>query len=61
MDDGSDADLKAIAFDSGAEPLLQAAGIAKDAGVVGAADIKGFVKAAKTRQWEREPKLRTLA
>ncbi|KRE92468.1 catalase [Frateuria sp. Soil773] len=53
--------LKAIAFDSGAEPLLQAGGIAKDAGVVQAADTKGFIKAAKTRQWAREPKLRTLA
>lgn len=53
--------LKAIAFDSGAEPLLQAGGIAKDAGVVSAADTKGFVKAAKTRQWKREPTLRTLA
>jgi catalase len=53
--------LKAIAFDKGAEPLLQAGGIARDAGVVDAADIKGFIKAAKTRQWQREPKLRTLA
>jgi catalase len=53
--------LKAIAFDKGAEPLLQAGGIARDAGVIDAADIKGFIKAAKTRQWQREPKLRTLA
>jgi catalase len=53
--------LKAIAFDKGAEPLLQAGGIARDAGVVDAADIKDFIKAAKTRQWQREPKLRTLA
>lgn len=53
--------LKAIAFDAGAQPLLQAGNIAKDAGVVDAADTKGFIKAAKTRQWEREPKLRKPA
>jgi len=53
--------LKAIAFDSGAQPVLQAGGIAKDAGVVSAADSGGFIRAAKTRQWDREPKLRTLA
>jgi catalase len=35
--------------------------VAKDAGIVDAADAKGFVKAAKTRQWAREPKVRTLA
>jgi catalase len=33
----------------------------QDAGVVDAADTKAFVKAAKTRQWEREPKVRTPA
>jgi catalase len=53
--------LKAIAFDDGAQPVLQAGGIARDAGVVRAADGKAFIKAAKTRQWDREPKLRTLA
>jgi len=41
--------------------VLKAAGVAKDAGVVGADDTKGFIKAAKTRQWDREAKLRTLA
>jgi catalase len=53
--------LKAIAFDDGAQPVLQAGGIARDAGVVNAADSKAFIQAAKTRQWDREPKLRTLA
>jgi catalase len=53
--------LKAIAADAGAQAVLKAAGVAKDAGVVDATDAKGFVKAAKTRQWAREPKVRTLA
>jgi catalase len=29
--------------------------------VVSAADTKAFIKAARTRQWDREAKLRTLA
>ena len=53
--------LKAIAADSGAQAVLKAGGVAKDAGVVAAADTKAFIKAAKTRQWDREAKLRTLA
>jgi catalase len=32
-----------------------------DAGIVGASDTKAFIKAAKTRQWERESKVRTPA
>ena len=55
------AHLKAIAADVGAQAVLKAASVAKDAGVVGADDVKGFIKAAKTRQWDREAKLRTLA
>ena len=55
------AHLKAIAHDDGAAPLLKAANVGKDAGVVRASDPKAFVKAAKTRQWAREPKVRTLA
>lgn len=43
--------LKAIAFDEGGKMLLDAGDIASDAGVV---------KAAKTRQWDREPKVRML-
>jgi catalase len=53
--------LKAIAADSGAQAVLKAGAVAKDAGVVDAGDAKGFVKAAMTRQWDREPKVRTLA
>ena len=53
--------LKAIAANDGAQAVLKAAGIASDAGVVDAGDAKAFVKAAKTRQWARESKLRTLA
>jgi catalase len=53
--------LKAIAFDEGAQTVLAAGGIGKDAGVVDTSDTKAFIKAAKTRQWEREAKLRTLA
>ncbi len=52
--------LKAIASDPGAQPVLKAAGVGRDAGMVDAGDAKGFIEAAKTRQWAREPKLRTL-
>ncbi|MGN7724659.1 catalase [Luteimonas sp. 22616] len=53
--------LKAIAADAGAQAVLKAGGVAKDAGVVDTGDAKAFVKAAMTRQWDREPKVRTLA
>ncbi|MEO6518733.1 MAG: catalase [Pseudoxanthomonas sp.] len=53
--------LKAIAADAGAQALLKAGNVAKDKAVVDAADTKTFVSMAKTRQWDREPKLRTLA
>ena len=53
--------LKAIAADAGAQAVLKAGGIRKDAGVVDASDCAGFLQAAKTRQWAREAKLRTLA
>ncbi|NTW29170.1 MAG: catalase [Coriobacteriia bacterium] len=52
--------LKAIAADEGAKALLKTAGVTADAGVIDAADPKAFIKAAKTRQWAREPKVRTL-
>ena len=52
--------LKAIAACKGSQPILQAGGIEKDAGVVDPSDIDAFLDAAKTRQWEREPKVRTL-
>jgi catalase len=54
------AHLKAIAADAGAQALLKAGGVKKDAGVVGANDSKAFITAAKTRQWAREPKVRML-
>ncbi|MGE5735608.1 MAG: catalase [Acidobacteriota bacterium] len=53
--------LKAIGFDKGGEALLKMAGIKQDAGVVSIGALKHFVAAAKTRQWEREASLRTLA
>ena len=63
VDFGRDAfgHLKAIAADAGGQFVLKAGNVGKDAGVVDAADLKSFIKAAKTRQWDREPKLRQLA
>lgn len=53
--------LKAIAADDGAKAVIEMAGIEKDAGVVAASDSAAFLNAAATRQWDREPKVRTLA
>ena len=53
--------LKAIACDDGGKTLLDAAGIQPDAGVVAASDTAAFIEQAKTRQWDREPKVRTLS
>ncbi|WP_101925770.1 MULTISPECIES: catalase [Luteimonas] len=53
--------LKAIAADAGAQAVLKAGGIAKDAGVLDAGDAKAFIAAAKTRQWDREKMIRMLA
>jgi catalase len=53
--------LKAIAAGKGTQAILQAAGIQPDAGVVDPADVQGFITAAQTRQWAREPKVRMLA
>lgn len=54
--------LKAIGFSSEAQPLLELAGVKPDAGVVdlghGADD---FLEPARTRQWDRESKVRMLA
>jgi catalase len=52
--------LKAIAIDKGGQVLLQKAGVAPDAGVIGASDTAAFLAMAKTRQWNREPSVRTL-
>ncbi len=53
--------LKAIAADKGGQMLLKASNIGKDAGVVDANDKDAFIAAAKTRQWDREKSVRTLA
>ena len=53
--------LKAIAACKGTQAILQAGGIEPDAGVLDPADVQGFIAAAQTRQWDREPKVRTLA
>jgi catalase len=53
--------LKAIGVDAGGRALLDHANVGKDAGVVDVSDRNAFVAAAKTRQWAREPSVRTLA
>jgi len=53
--------LKAIAVDKGGQELLNSANVGQDAGVVDANDKDAFIIAAKTRQWDREKTVRTLA
>jgi len=53
--------LKAIGADQGGHVLLRSANVARDAGVVDASDDDAFIAAAKTRQWDREKAVRTLA
>jgi len=53
--------LKAIAFNSGAKALLKKANVQQDAGIVDANDKDAFITIAKTRQWDREKSVRTLA
>jgi catalase len=53
--------LKAIAADPGGKALLKIAGVGEDAGTVSSGNPEAFIKAAKTRQWEREKLVRTLA
>ena len=54
--------LKAIGFTAEAKPLLDKAGILADAGIVNLnGGIVSFIKSARTRQWDREAKVRTLA
>ncbi|GAB4507960.1 MAG: catalase [Sulfuricaulis sp.] len=53
--------LKAIAVDKGGQALLKMANVGQDAGVVDASDKDAFIAAAKTRQWDREKSVRTLA
>lgn len=54
--------LKAIGFTAAAQPLLDRCGVQPDSGIV---DLKpgvdGFLPPARTRQWDREPKVRVLA
>ena len=53
--------LKAIAVDKGGPSLLKTANIGQDAGVVDASDNDAVITVAKTRQWDREKSVRTLA
>ena len=53
--------LKAIGADTGGQALLNWAKIGQDAGVVSITDVASFITAAKTRQWDREKSVRTLA
>ncbi len=53
--------LKAIALDDGGRQLFDKACDATDEGVVEVADVMSFIAAAKTRQWDREASVRTLA
>jgi catalase len=53
--------LKAIAADKGGQTLLKKADVGSDAGIVAANDPNAFIAAAKTRQWDREKLVRTLA
>jgi catalase len=55
------AHLKAIAADKGGRKLLLKANIERDKGVVDVGDLAGFISAAKTRQWDREALVRSLA
>ena len=55
------AHLKAITVDQGGEALLKKSGVKPDAGVIGIDFPQRFIMAAKTRQWEREAGVRTLA
>ncbi len=53
--------LKGIAVDNGGRALLKMATIEQDAGVVDSRDENAFIAVAKTRLWEREKYVRTLA
>jgi catalase len=53
--------LKAIAVDQVGQILLKAANVSPDTGVLEANDRKVFIALAKTRQWNREKFVRTLA
>lgn len=52
--------LKVIGVDEGGVALLKSANIEPDSGVVNITNLEGFMAAAKTRQWARETRIRTL-
>jgi len=52
--------LKAIAVDAGGQSLLSHAKLERDGGIIDADATAAFIAAAKTRQWEREKKVRSL-
>ena len=55
------AHLKVIGATAGADPLLQAAGVVPDAGVIAGDEPDTFLsQAAKGRIWDREPNVRTI-
>ncbi|WP_426016038.1 catalase [Brevundimonas sp. DWR2-3-1b1] len=54
--------LKAVGYTPEAQPLLDKAGVEPDAGVIDLSkDAEAFLAPARTRQWDREPKVRMLA
>ncbi|MBR7619607.1 catalase [Phenylobacterium sp. 20VBR1] len=54
--------LKAIGFTAEAQALLDKANVEPDAGIVDLAEgAEAFIPPARTRQWDREPKVRMLA
>ena len=53
--------LKAIAVDKGGQALLKIANVGQDAGVMDTNNKDAFIAASKTRQWDREKSVRTLA
>jgi catalase len=54
--------LKAIGHTPQAQPLLDKAGVEPDAGVIDLSKAaEAFLAPARTRQWDREPKVRMLA
>ena len=55
------AHLKAIAVDNGGRALLKTAQLGQDPGLVNCQDMDQFMAAAKTRQWDREKSVRSLA
>lgn len=55
------AHLKAIGFDQGSATLLNAASVQKDDGVIDIQQLDQLITAAKTRQWDREVKVKMLA